>query len=156
VDTPTGSLLNARVESVLSSGLLCQVYHPELPNPIVRVFVPLTVHSQDDQVRIGSIRKNDIVRLETINRKGSLADRIITTIATFVDLVERPDDVREEAKEEPLPAPADESEYDARGDGDPLGPHAEGMGITLPVVSRLGEGEGVEEASAAAAAAAVA
>ena len=42
-DTPNGSEFNTKVESVLSSGLLCHVYHAELPNPIIRVYVPLTI-----------------------------------------------------------------------------------------------------------------
>jgi hypothetical protein len=124
-DTPNGSEFNAKVESVLSSGLLCHIYHAELPNPIIRVYVPLTIHTDADQERIGNIRKNDIIRVRSINRKGSYADRVITTIATFVDLVRRPEE--EMVEPDAFPAPANESEYDAKGDGDPLGPQAGGM-----------------------------
>jgi hypothetical protein len=145
VDTPNGSMFNARVESVLSSGLLCHVYHTKVSSPLIRVYVPLTVHTSAEQMRIGTIRKNDIVRVKSINRKGSLSDKIITTIATFIDLVERPDEEIEPVSTKSLPAPADESKYDAGGDGDPLGPHADGMAPSLPIQKQDSEeGEGVE------------
>ena len=139
VDVPNGAEVNGVVESVLSSGLLCHVYDSRLPNPLIRVYVPIAIHTPTDQERILSIRKGDIIRVRSINRKGSYADRIITMIGTFVDLVERPE--KQQSGTDKLPAPGDESEYDARGDGDPLGPQADGMS-PLPDDSQ-GEGEQV-------------
>lgn len=137
-DTPNGAEVSAVVESVISSGLICHVYDSRLPNPLIRVYVPIMVHTEADRERIAGILKNDIIRVRSINRKGSYADTIITMIGVFVDLVSRPDVVPDVP--DVLPAPADESEYDARGDGDPLGPHADGMSIDPP--GEEGEGEG--------------
>ena len=140
-DTPNDSEVNAVVEGVLSSGLLCHVYDPRLPNPLIRIYVPIATHTSENQERITSIQKDDIVRIRSINRKGSYADRIITTIGTFVDLVSRPKGKTIEPVS--LPAPYDETKYDAGGDGDPLGPHAEGMVPSLPMGDVSGMGVGV-------------
>ena len=139
-DTPNGSETNAVVESVLSSGLLCNVYDSRLPNPLIRVYVPISIHTSKDQERIASIQKDDIIRVRSINRKGSYADRIITMIGTFIDLVSRPTPKTVEPTS--LPAPANESEYDAGGDGDPLGPQADGMRPSLPIDDEMGAGVG--------------
>jgi hypothetical protein len=150
VDVPSGSEVNAVVEGVLSSGLLCHVYDPRLPNPLVRAYVPIAIHTSEDQERITSIQKDDIVRIRSINRKGSYADKIITMIGMFVDLVSRPKAKTTEPGT--LPAPANETKYDAGGDGDPLGPQADGMSPPLPI-EKSGVGAGASVASAAAAAA---
>lgn len=119
-DTPSGSEFNAKVESVISSGLICHVYHERLAAPIIRAYIPISIHTDDDRKRIQSILKNDIIRIKSVNRKGSLADKIITTLGSFIDLVKRP----EATEDKPIPvlAPADEGEYDREGDGDPIGP----------------------------------
>ena len=139
-DTPSGSEANAVVEGVLSSGLLCHVYDSRLPNPLIRVYVPIAIHTSEDQERITSIQKDDIIRIQSINRKGSYADKIITTIGTFIDLVSRPKGKTTEPVA--LPAPDDEVKYDAGGDGDPLGPQADGMSPPLPI-GEMGKGVGV-------------
>lgn len=154
-DTPNGSEVNARVEGVLSSGLLCHVYDPRLPNPLIRAHVPIAIHTRENQERIRNIRKDDIIRIRSINRKGSFADQIITMIGSFVDLVERP--TQEPTESTTFPAPSNESEYDARGDGDPLGPQADGMAPSLPTDELgMGGGLGVEEMASVSAAAAAA
>lgn len=137
VDVPHGAEVNARVESILSSGLICHVYDPKVTTPLVRAYIPIIVHNENDQERLKSILKNDIIRIRSINRKGSYADKIITMIGTFVDLVERPDPTDNDEPLKALPAPANESVYDAKGDGDPLGPLADGMAPspTLPMES---------------------
>lgn len=152
-DTPNGSEVNAVVEGVLSSGLLCNVYDKRLPNPLIRVYVPISIHNIKDQERITSIQKDDIIRVRSINRKGSFADKIITMIGTFVDLVSRPKQKTVEPTS--LPAPANEAKYDAGGDGDPLGPHVDGMSPTLPIVNKKDVviRERVDEMASAAAAA---
>lgn len=112
-DTPPKSEVIARVESVISSGLLCHVYHSELPDPIIRVYVPISVHPEDIQERLSSIVQNDLIRIECVNRKGSLSDKIITSIGKFLELVKRPEQKKELPKK--LPAPEDEDLYDAIG-----------------------------------------
>jgi len=113
-DTPPNSTIVARVESVISSGIICHVYHNDIPEPIIRAYVPISIHSSRDQERLSTIVQNDLIRIKCVNRKGSLSDKIITTIGSFVDLVKRSEPEKEELPKE-LPAPEDEEKYDDAG-----------------------------------------
>jgi hypothetical protein len=130
VDAPPGSSFVCKVVSILQTGILASVHPSDTTSPLLRVYIPMTIHSERDQDRISTLRVNDLIRVLTINRRGSIGDKTITVLASFVDLVEkgRQDEkeatkvVNDQVTKDSLPSPEDEEVYDAKGDGDKVEP----------------------------------
>jgi hypothetical protein len=123
LDAPNGCEFQVTVVSVISTGLICQLVVPSLGYPILQVYVPMTIHTDVDKERMRSIRVNDVIRVRSINRNGSIGEKTIMVMAHFVDLVKRGEDSEPVSKAmQELPAPVDEAVYDKQGDGDTLSP----------------------------------
>lgn len=124
VDSPPGSSFVCKIISILQTGILASVHPPDTINPLLRVYIPMTIHSERDQDRISTLRVNDLIRVLTINRRGSIGDKTITVLASFIDLVERGErvepksDPKAQITKESLPSPEDEAVYDEKGDGE--------------------------------------
>jgi hypothetical protein len=89
VDAPPLSSFVCKVLTILQTGILAVVHPSTMLHPILRVYIPMTIHNSKDQDRISSLRINDLIRVKVINRRGSIGDKTITVLASFVDLVER-------------------------------------------------------------------
>ena len=126
VDSPPGSSFICKVVSILQTGILASVHPSDTTSPLIRVYIPMTIHSERDQDRISTLRVDDLIRVLTVNRRGSIGDKTITVLASFVDLVERGRRVEKDKTEateqqltkKSLPSPEDEALYDEQGDGE--------------------------------------
>jgi len=125
VDTPPGSSFVCKIVSILQTGLLASVQPSDTTSPLLRVYIPMTIHSEREQERISTLRVNDLIRVLTVNRRGSIGDKTITVLASFIDLVERGRESRQpeaslvnQLTKKSLPSPEDEAVYDEKGDGE--------------------------------------
>jgi hypothetical protein len=124
VDSPPGSSFVCKIVSILQTGILATVHPSDMTSPLLRVYIPMTIHSDREQDRISTLRVNDLIRVLTINRRGSIGDKTITVLASFVDLVERGKQAettqvsKEGITKASLPSPEDEASYDEKGDGE--------------------------------------
>ena len=125
VDAPPGSSFVCKIVSILQTGLLASVQPSDTTSPLLRVYIPMTIHSEREQERVSTLRVNDLIRVLTVNRRGSIGDKTITVLASFIDLVERGRESRQpeaslvnQLTKKSLPSPEDEASYDEKGDGE--------------------------------------